>query len=87
MQAQDFVENIRNNIENVKNGYVSIGRNIIDSIKVNVSMTDFGLACSLFFFFLGQNSYVAGAVSLLLFKICVQILVNRNVPFPRALEI
>lgn len=84
MQAQDFVENIRNNIENVKNGYVSIGRNIIDSI--NVSMTGFGLACSLFFF-LGQNSYVAGAVSLLIFKICVQILVNRNVAFPRALEI
>lgn len=50
MQAQDFVENIRNNIENVKNGYVSIGSNIIDSIKVNVSMTGFGLACSLFFF-------------------------------------
>lgn len=49
VHVQDFVENIRNNTENVKNEIVSIGRNIIESLKVNVYMTDFGLACSVFF--------------------------------------
>lgn len=49
MRVQDFVENVRNNIENIKNKIVFIGRNIIDSIKVNVYVTDFGLACSVFF--------------------------------------
>lgn len=49
MQVQDFIENTRNNIENIKDNIVSIRRNIIDSIKVNVYMTDFSLACSVFF--------------------------------------
>lgn len=49
MQVQDFIENTRNNIENIKDKIVSIRRNIIDSMKVNVYMTDFGLACSVFF--------------------------------------
>lgn len=49
MQVQDFIENTRNNIENIKDKIVSIRRNIIDSIKVNVYMTHFGLACSVFF--------------------------------------